>query len=187
METSREQTLTVICAISENGKVWMGGDSAGVGGLSLSVRKDPKVFINGDFIIGYTTSFRMGQLLQYSLHPPEMVKGEDGMAYMVRRFIPAVKDCLKGGGFQSTQNSVDEGGVFLVGFHGELYEIQSDYQVSRVVQQYDACGCGYQIALGSLHTTDGYQLSPKERLMMALNAAEAFSAGVRGPFYVLVK
>ena len=35
--------MTAIAAIAEDGKVYMGGDSAGVGGLSLTVRKDTKV------------------------------------------------------------------------------------------------------------------------------------------------
>ncbi len=177
--------MTAIAGIVENGKVWIGGDSAGVGGLSLSTRSDPKVFINGEFIFGYTSSFRMGQILEHMFSPPVPYENENGMAYMVKRFIPGVKDALKAGGYQHYDNGQEMGGTFLVGYRGTLYEVESDYQVARVRQPYDACGCGRDLILGSLHATEQYELTPEERITMALDAAVAFSAGVRGPYTVL--
>ena len=50
--------MTAIAAIVQDNVVYIGGDSAGVGGYSLEVRKDPKVFITGPFVMGFTTSFR---------------------------------------------------------------------------------------------------------------------------------
>lgn len=47
----------------------MGCDSAGVGGWHLQLRADPKVFHVGHFLIGYTDSFRMGQLLRFGEQP----------------------------------------------------------------------------------------------------------------------
>lgn len=180
--------MTAIAAVVECGQVWIGGDSAGVDGLSIETRSDPKVFVNGSMVFGYTTSFRMGQLLEHMFEPPAMVEGEKGMAYMVRRFIPAVKECLKNGGFQATKNGVDEGGTFIVGFKGSIYVIEGDYQVGRVRQNYHACGCGRDIVLGSLHASQSASMTPmsaKQRIIMALEAASEFSAGVRGPFTVL--
>ena len=44
----------------ENKSVTIGGDSSGLAGSDLTIRKDPKVFKNGDFIFGCTSSsFRM--------------------------------------------------------------------------------------------------------------------------------
>ena len=177
--------MTAIVGIVEDGTVWLGGDSAGVGGLSLSTRSDPKVFKNGEFVIGYTTSFRMGQIIEYHLTPPTPYEGENGMAYMVKRFIPSVKSSLKTHGFEYSDCGRDSGGTFLVGYRGELYEVESDYQVARVRQSYHACGCGQDLALGSLHATDSFELAPRERIHMALDAAMEFSAGVRGPFNVV--
>jgi len=177
--------MTAIAGIVENGKVWIGGDSAGVGGLSLSIRSDPKVFINGEFVFGYASSFRMGQILEHMFSPPVPYENENGMAYMVKRFIPGVKDALKAGGYQHYDNGPEMGGTFLVGYRGTLYEVESDYQVVRVRQSYAACGCGRDLILGSLHATEQYDLTPKDRIAMALDAAVAFSAGVRGPYTVL--
>ncbi|NKI17398.1 hypothetical protein HCU74_08210 [Spongiibacter sp. KMU-166] len=177
--------MTAIAGIMNDGKVYIGGDSAGVGGLSMQTRSDPKVFKNGEFIFGYTSSFRMGQLLEHEFSPPKPFEGEEGMPYMVKRFIPAVRGLMKGGGYQETRNGQEYGGTFLVGWRGQLYEIEGDYQVARVRQSYHACGCGQDLVLGSLHATDSMKIAPKKRIEMALQAASEFSAGVRGPYTVL--
>lgn len=177
--------MTAIAAIVQDGKVWIGGDSAGVGGLSLSIRSDPKVFINGEFIFGYTSSFRMGQILEYRFTPPTPYEGESGMPFMVNRFVPEIKNCLKSEGYQRNESGQDYGGTFLVGYRGTLYQIAADYQVARVIVPFDACGCGQDLILGSLHATQESGLTPEERITKALEAAEMFSAGVRGPFTVM--
>ncbi len=177
--------MTAIAGIVEEGSVWIGGDSAGVGGMSLQTRSDPKVFKNGEFVIGYTTSFRMGQILEHHLTAPPPYEGEHGIGYMIKRFIPTVKDVLSKHGFQTVKDGQHSGGTFLVGYRGELYQIQDDYQVARIRQTYHACGCGQDLALGSLHSTEAFDLKPRDRITMALSAAAEFSAGVRGPFHVL--
>jgi len=107
------------------------------------------------------------------------------MPYMVRRFIPAVRELMKNGGYQENRSGQEIGGTFLVGYRGNLYEVGDDYQVARVIQPYHACGCGRDFALGSLHATEQFELPAKERIIMALQAAEEFSAGVRGPYTVI--
>lgn len=55
----------------ENEKIYMIGDSAGVSNLDVTVRSDKKVFFNGDFLFGFTTSFRMGQILMNAELPKQ--------------------------------------------------------------------------------------------------------------------
>lgn len=50
---------------------------------------------------------------------------------------------------------------------------------------YAAVGCGEEIARGALFATRAAKLRPEKRAVVALEAAERFSAGVRGPFKVL--
>lgn len=75
------------------------------------------------------------------------------------------------------------GGFFLVGFRGRLFAVESDYQVGEAVVSYQALGCGEQIARGSLFSSS--HLDSERRVRLALEAAEAHSAGGRGPFTVL--
>lgn len=174
--------MTCIVGLIDNGNVYVGGDSAGVAGYGLTVRADEKVFINGEFIMGFTSSFRMGQLLRYSLKPPKYHPDVDITEYMVTDFIDAVRKCLTDGGYAEKKNEQEKAGTFLVGFMGKLFKIDSDYQVGVPSLPFDACGCGEDIALGSMYSNSS--LDPIERITQALEAAEQFSAGVRRPFVI---
>jgi ATP-dependent protease HslVU (ClpYQ) peptidase subunit len=175
--------MTCIVGIAENGKVYIGGDSAGVSGLDLTVRSDEKVFKNGEFLFGFTTSFRMGQLLRFSFSPPSRAEGVDDYRFLVTTFINAVRDILKSGGFATSHDGRERGGTFLLGYRGKLYYVDSDYQVAAAADGFAACGCGDQVANGAMFATS--HVEPRPRIEIALKAAERFSAGVRGPFTIL--
>lgn len=174
--------MTCIVGFVEGNTVWMGGDSAGVGGLDLTVRADAKVFRNGPMLFGFTSSFRMGQLLRYALEIPDHDPRMDVDKYMVTTFVDAVRECLKSHGWAEKEKEQERGGHFLVGYKGRLFQVESDYQVGIALDGYDATGCGEQIARGALFATS--HLSGRERIEMALRAAERCSAGVRAPFIV---
>lgn len=172
--------MTCIVGLVHDGIVHMAADSAGVAGLSLTVRRDRKIFRTGEFVMGFTTSFRMGQILAYNLTPQQPRDPADLMRYMATDFIDSVRNCLKSGGYTTVSNNVETGGEFLVGYRGRLFHIDSDFQVGEAECLYDACGCGADIALGSLASTEG---APHDRIMRALGAAHTHSAGIRPPFY----
>jgi hypothetical protein len=161
----------------------MGGDSAGAdSSWSLQIRSESKVFQRGPYLMGFTTSFRMGQLLRWSLEAIDPVD-VDLDAFMATAFIDAVRKCLKDGGFAKKEADREEGGTFLVGVHGRLFTVHDDYQVAEQVTPYAAVGCGADVALGVMYATD--HLAPAHRLQVALDAAERHSAGVRGPFSII--
>ena len=135
--------------------------------------------------MGFTTSFRMGQILRHHLSLPTPLEGEENYAYMVKQFIPAVKEVLASHGFERSINGRDEGGTFLAGYRGGLYLIDSDFQVGTVENPYQAIGCGDDLVLGAFYALSFYEMTPEERITTALEAAAEFSAGVRGPFTVL--
>ena len=173
--------MTCIVGIATGGKVYMGADSAGVGGWDIANRKDVKVFKNGDLVMGCTTSFRMLQLLQYQLQPPKRHPDTDVMRYMVTDFIEAVRNCFRNGGFMTKDREAEAGGSFLVGCAGRLFQVHGDFQVAERAEGFDACGCGENYALGAMAVMP-LSGPPRERLEVALSIAERFSAGVRGPF-----
>ncbi len=174
--------MTCIVGWIENGTVWMGGDSAGVGGYSLTVRADAKVFRNGPMLFGFTSSFRMGDLLRYALKIPDHDPRIDDTKYMATTFVDAVRECLKAGGYATKTNEVETGGLFMVGYKGQLWRIDNDYQVGRAADGYEAIGCGFELAQGAMFAST--HLAGRERIETALAAAERWSAGVRGPFHI---
>jgi hypothetical protein len=182
-EEGRRDLVTCIVGLVDGDKVWIGGDSAGVGGYDLTVRADEKVFRNGPMLFGFTTSFRMGQLLRYALTIPDHDPRAPIEKYMATTFVDAVRTCLKDHGWASKKYDSEEGGQFLVGYRGHLFYIGSDYQIGRSLDGFDAVGCGADVARGALFATP--DLPAKVRLETALSAAERCSAGVRGPFHIL--
>ncbi|WP_405946224.1 hypothetical protein OG588_05180 [Streptomyces prunicolor] len=176
--------MTVIVGLVHRGRVHIAGDSAGSSGSQLTIRRDPKVFTNGPYVLGFTTSFRMGQLLHHAFEAPHP-KG-DLARFMTTGFINAVRTCLKDGGWARKDSEQEQAGVFLVGVHGRLFEIHGDYQVGEPVEGYAAVGSGDDLALGALHATAHLGLKPRERLTAALRAADHHSTYVSAP-YMYVK
>lgn len=176
--------MTCIVGIEWGHGAVVGGDSAGVSGWDLVVRADEKVFRRGPFVMGFTSSFRMGQLLRYRLEVPEHPEGMGPHEYMATAFVDSVRECLKAGGYATKENEQEEGGTFIVGYRSHVYTVESDYQVGRASDGFMAIGCGHAIAAGALWATRSNPY-PIDRVGIALNAAERLSAGVRGPFTVL--
>ena len=175
--------MTCVVALIEDGKVYMGADSLGVAGYSCTTRADEKLFHNGDWLIGGTTSFRMLDLLRYKFVPPVVdPRITELRQYMCTSFVDEVRSCFGNGGFRKKENEVEVGGSFLVAIKDRLFNIESDFQVGEHVHPYAAVGCGRDIALGSLFSTEGFE--PKLRLKTALEASERFSAGVSRPFQI---
>ena len=173
--------MTCIIGLETEGAVFVAGDSGATNGYDGYRSRLKKVFRRGPFLIGYTTSFRMGQILQYQLEVPRQAGGDD-LKFMATNFIDAVRKCLKDGGFSEIDNNREEGGTFLVGYRGCLYDVDSDFQVNSSQDGHAAVGSGYMVARGAMYVTAG--LDTRKRLRMALKAAEHFSISVRGPFYV---
>lgn len=176
--------MTCIVGIAQDNQVTIGGDSAGVAGYSLSHRADTKVFRARNYIMGFTSSFRMGQLLRYGDLPPAPTAEEcwDLDRFMATTFIDGIREVLSAGGYLRTDSGVETGGTFLVGVRGALYEVHGDFQVGRTLDAYSAVGCGEDLALGALHATSDSSLSPRTRAEIALRAASHHSAGVSAPF-----
>jgi ATP-dependent protease HslVU (ClpYQ) peptidase subunit len=174
--------MTCIVGLVHEGKVYIGGDSAGVAGYDLTVRRDPKVFRNGPFLMGFTGSFRMGQLLRYAFTPPAHPDGMEVHRYLCTIFTDAIRECFKAGGYAKKESEQESGGFYLLGYQGHLFRMEGDYQVGDAADDFDAVGYGEQIARGALYATFGFP--PLVRMNLALNAAERMSAGVRSPFTI---
>lgn len=182
--------MTCIVGIEQDGYVYIGGDSAGVDveNLSICTRADEKVFVSdgGEFIMGFAGSFRIGQLLRYAFVAPDQSSKKDDMAYMVTDFVDAIRTMQRDKGALKKENEIEEHEAeFLVGYKGKLYIIDTDFQIGRPLENYMAIGCAAQVALGALYATRDSDMSPEERITLALNAATEYNVGVKAPFIVL--
>lgn len=179
--------MTCIVGLVQRGTVYIGADAASVSGWTSRVTKLPKVFRRGPFLIGYTTSFRMGQLLEHALEvPPQVTRGRgvehDDLRYMVTVFAESVRQLLKDRGMAKVEANTESGGQFLVGYRGRLYSVQADFQVNEMADGFDAVGSGAEFALGAMLALKG--TPPVARIRRALEISAHFNMGVCPPFVV---
>jgi len=170
--------MTCVVGLEHKGKVYMGADSAAYESSMIWPSRLDKVFHVEAFLIGYTESFRFGQLLRYHLKVPKQTKTTTDLEYLVIQFIPKVQAVLSEGGFSPDSDSKGDCGKCLLGYRGTLYLIDEDFQVNTSHHGYTAIGAGEEYAMGSLFSTAG---SPTSRVMGALEAAVAFSPQVSAP------
>jgi hypothetical protein len=176
--------MTCVVGLTYEGKVFIGADSESTNDITRYSIAEPKVFCQNGFVVGYCGSFRFGQLLQYHLAVRDQLPSETDMQYMVMGFAEAVRVLLKEQGYAEVERNQESGGTALIGYRGQLYEMQSDYSVMRYRVPYNAIGSGYMVAMGALAVLPD-TLSPCDRITKALEAAARHVGSVQPPFYVL--
>lgn len=183
--------MTVIVGVRSQGRVFMGADSQGTGGWAKTARADDKLFRLGELVVGFTTSYRMGQVLRYWLEDegvgvPESETPADIERWAVRTFVPAVRKVLKEHGFAKVENAREEAGSFLVGWRAALFAVEDDLQAGFSRAPYMAAGVGREFALGALHAcSELIPNDPEHVLGRALWAAADNSIGCGPPFVYL--
>lgn len=200
--------MTCIVAYKDNEKLYMGADgiAANTADYGIYTVKYPKVFkrsvqfvderknegryTNCDMLIGYTTSFRMGQILAYHLKIPDFVRDtyKDTMEYMVKSFIPALMDCFDRHYYGKKEDAEKmNGGTFLIGFNGNIFCIESNFAVLQSTDHFMACGCGKDHALGALYALEltNTDYDPENIVTEAILAASRFSGFVNDNVTIL--
>ena len=172
--------MTCIIGLEQDGIVYVGADSAAISEYEIRQSLISKVFKNNNIVIGYTTSFRMGQLLQFMSIPKHDTVNEK---YMITKFIPAVRKLFKEGGYTRINNNQEEGGSFIVGIGNKLFEIDSDFQVQSYIDGITSVGCGKEYALGAMRALKN--LEPEDRIKKSLEITAYYSVGVSAPFIIL--
>ena len=161
----------IIGYLDKKNKVsWIGGDSLGSNGYTQSTESPSKVFRNKTFknvLIGGTTTFRHLDLLKYSdslfSESDWYKKIEIDHEFMVTKFIPNVIKLFKNGVIN--EDETKRGGNFIVATPSKLFEIQEDYSVLEPESGICAVGCGEEVAMGSLITTQEMDMEPQDKLL----------------------
>ena len=180
--------MTCIVGLISDGTITMGADAATTYGAHvIRTGAESKMFVAGGFIMGFCGSPRVRQLMQHAFTPPERMGSHSIEKYIVTDWADAARTALRSHGALEKQHGVErilDGSRFLVGHEGLLFEIACNLSALRFSPSYLATGAGWEVAMGSLYSTDGGQLTAQERVLKALEAAEEFIATVRGPFDV---
>ena len=187
--------MTCIVGMQRNGVVWLGADSLASNENIKYTSDSPKlVYFPGEgnnkaLVIGFTTSWRLGQLLQYNLDVPEHYADDSDMEYIVADLIPVIRETFKEGGFlaQISNNGEvgrEQGGSFIIAYNGILYEITADFSVIAPKEGYVAVGSGYLVATGAIafHKINNPKAHPLKTLHKVLEATSKHNPFTAPPF-----
>ena len=144
--------MTCILATISKGKVHMIGDMCGSNGFThKNYTKNVKVFKNGDFLVGYTTCYRMGQILEYSWETPTKSLDYSDDVYLYKHVVNSLKTAFDTNSFGHKKGKSFSGGNFLLGWKGRILEVQDNLSILEH-EYFASVGCGEYFANASMAT-----------------------------------
>lgn len=182
--------MTIVAGLAVNGRVYMAADSQASSGWDCRNRKDPKVFISHDILYGFTSSYRMGQILRYHTEPLDIPSAPgDIMGFVVRTMVPQWRRLFQDHGYLKSDAGRDDSGTFMAGLRGKLFTVDSDFQVAEHTDNFAAVGCGSAYALGAMevsYTDNNISDAECEYIVtQAVSVACKFSNGCGGEIVCL--
>jgi len=183
--------MTCIVGVKTDEGIFIGGDSFGGNEHMAGVYKTPKVFgkpkvgRTSAMVFGFTTSWRMGQILQTM---PDIRKPSEksDIEFLITDWVDMIREHMAVAGFGQNESGREEAGAFLLGYNNNIYEIDPDYSVIEPLYNYVVTGSGVLSAYGSLATTEVMKkVSAQDRILAALSAAEVHEHYVRRPFNII--
>ena len=172
--------MSVIVAIKENNKVYVGCDSQVTRGGTRSTLKNENNFkiwkVRGveNCLMGHVGVVRdsnVVRLMDGLVTEYNVYKNHVDYEFVVKKIVPDIIKELKSYGYVKDDPYFDhmESSYFFI-FKDQVYVISTDGCVIEV-NDYAAIGSGEDQAIGSLLSTDGE--NPRERIIKAIKASAA--------------
>ncbi len=187
--------MSVVAGIEHGTEVWMAADSliSDDNDIVFETNEPPKVFEWGGMLLGAVGSFRVGNVIHEAFEPP-LLKNEDPLSYMLRRFVPALRKVFDEYDIDTLPKVVDKAFAriddwqLMVGLksanEGRIYIVDEDFSVSRAAGGYAFIGSGGEVAAGALFATKDTRWKPETRIKRAVAAACKHVASVGGKIVV---
>ncbi len=183
--------MSVIVAIKQNNKVYIGADSQVTRGGTRSTLKNPNNYkiwkVRGvdHCLMGHVGVLRdanVVRLMDGLVTDYEAYKNLINYELVVQKIVPDIYDALKQRGFISfdEQNS-SINSRFIFAYKDQLFVIGSDASVIEV-DDYVAIGSGEDQAIGSLLSTENEE--PKTRILKAIKASAVSDIYVDYPIII---
>lgn len=173
--------MTCIVGLKTSEAIYIGGDGRVSIGYHRILRDGSvKVFERDGIVYGGMGSLRGCQVIQHALATPRYHPDDDPLEFASIKLTRAMRNALQENNAMSQDRDGREhmGVGFAVAFQDRLLEIDAWGCVLEPVTGELALGCGEEFALGSLEATRSSDLTPEQRILHAIVAAERHSSGV---------
>jgi len=195
--------MSMALAIRQNGVVYMAVDSVAASADTTVIRKETKMFWNGEYLIAFVGSFRYGQAVKFCQLPtfPENLLTENlpeksatgNSAYenlpqenllerwFVTEWIPNIKNAMWDGGVDS--EDIDCSSMLVA--VGPWLLVVEGFQVSSYQHNHAALGVAEQAGLVGLDVLSRAGIKNIEDILVyTLDSIEQHSIYVKRPWYV---
>jgi 20S proteasome alpha/beta subunit len=142
--------MTCIVAFKTDKHVILAGDFMASNGFNYDLVKSSKVYQKNDEIcIGYTSSFRLGQILEYYWTPPARLVNISEDQYIYIDLVESLRKVLKDYGYGKDETF---NGSFILTYKDRLFNVQSDCSILEYDIPIVSVGSGSDIARGILYS-----------------------------------
>ena len=174
---------TCIVAVKDRGVVHFGADSLVSSEYNKFTSAQTKLVRLGDLLVGVCGSIRVYNVVACDVTPPTRTDNKSSdYRYIVSSLVPELRERLRAAGALMTENGFDSiEAHLLIGYRGNIYWIDDEFQVIQPDADYWAAGSGREYALGSLYSSRTLG-DPRQRIQLALEAASAFVPSVAAPY-----
>lgn len=173
--------MTTIIAVANDNGVTIAADSqtTAASGRILSHPKQLKITERGKYLLAGSGDAAPCDLLQHSFKPPVPRGNEnnDLHHFMIAKFVPALKKCLKTNDWKLDPTDSDSGFSFLIAIGGEIFSLDDDFSISMTSSGIYGIGSGSTYAVGAL--LNGATIDE------AMEIAASNDAYTSGPFQVV--
>ncbi len=172
--------MSVVVAIKDNDKVYIGADSQVTRGGTRTTLKNENNYKVWRVIgaphclmahVGNLRDANVVRLMPDLVTDYNIFRDHIGFKFVVKKVVPDIIDELTAAGFlKDGKNTEFLESSFLFAYKDQLYMINLDKSVIEI-EDYVAIGSGADQAIGSLLSTEGQ--NPKERIVKAIKSSAA--------------
>lgn len=183
--------MSVVVAIKQNGKVYIGADSQVTkGGTRVTLKNSNnykiwKVANAEHCLMGHVGNLRdanLVRLMDSLVTDYNVYRNHVGFEFVVKKIVPDIVQELTDYGLLKDGKTTDcLDSSFLFAYKDQLYSINSDRAVIEI-DDYVAIGSGADQAIGSLLSTEGED--PKARIVKAIKSSAASDIYVDYPIII---
>jgi len=146
--------LTTIIAIQHEHGVVICADAqtTGSNGRIFSHPNQLKIIERGKFLLAGSGDSAPCDYFQHTFKPPTPRGAEwsDLYHFMIVKFVPALKQCLRDNDWKKDSDDSDSGFSFLVAIGGEVFSLDDDFSIALTSTGMYGVGSGSSYALGAL-------------------------------------
>lgn len=184
--------MSVVVAIKENGRVYLGCDSQATKGGTRTTLKNPNNYKIWNVLgveacamghVGFVREACVVRLLDDLVRDIDVYRDAIDFGFVVRRVVPAIIDALNDARFRDPEETFTGfDSSYFFAYKDRLYTIMSDGAVMEI-DDYAAIGSGRDQAIGSLLSTEGQD--PVTRIVKAIKSSAASDIYVDYPIVLL--